>query len=29
VNNYVVKPFTADTLVEKVKQTMEKLKAAA
>jgi len=25
VNNYVVKPFTADTLGEKIKQTLAKL----
>ncbi len=29
VNNYVVKPFTADTLAEKINQTMAKLGAAA
>jgi two-component system chemotaxis response regulator CheY len=29
VNNYVIKPFTPEMLVEKVKQTLEKLKAAA
>ena len=29
VNNYVVKPFTPEPLVEKVKQTLEKAKAAA
>ena len=29
VNNYVVKPFTADTLREKIKQTMEKVGATA
>jgi two-component system chemotaxis response regulator CheY len=29
VNNYVIKPFTPDALSEKVKQTLEKLKAAA
>jgi two-component system chemotaxis response regulator CheY len=29
VNNYVIKPFTPETLLEKVKQTMDKLKAAA
>jgi len=31
VNNYVIKPFTPDVLMEKVKQTLErcKLKAAA
>ena len=29
VNNYVVKPFTPDTLLEKIKQTLDKLKAAA
>ena len=28
VNNYVVKPFTADTLAEKINQTMEKVGAA-
>jgi two-component system chemotaxis response regulator CheY len=28
VNNYVVKPFTAESLAERVKQTLEKLKAA-
>ncbi|HVP13276.1 MAG TPA: response regulator [Phycisphaerae bacterium] len=29
VNNYVVKPFTADTLAEKINQTMAKVKATA
>lgn len=29
VNNYVVKPFTVDTLSEKVNQTMAKARAAA
>lgn len=29
VNNYVVKPFTPDALLDKVKQTLEKVKAAA
>lgn len=29
VNNYVVKPFTAETLSEKIKQTMSKVGAAA
>ena len=29
VNNYVVKPFTPEVLLEKVKGTLEKLKAAA
>lgn len=29
VNNYVIKPFTPDVLVGKVKQTLEKLRAAA
>ena len=29
VNNYVVKPFTADTLSDKIKQTMEKAGAPA
>jgi len=29
VNNYVVKPFTADTLSEKINQTMSKVAAAA
>lgn len=29
VNNYVVKPFTADTLAEKINQTMTKMAAAA
>lgn len=29
VNNYVVKPFTADTLAEKIKQTLSKVTAAA
>jgi two-component system chemotaxis response regulator CheY len=28
VNNYVVKPFTAETLAEKINQTMEKVGAA-
>jgi two-component system chemotaxis response regulator CheY len=28
-NNYVVKPFTPEALVDRVKQTLEKLKAAA
>lgn len=28
VNNYVVKPFTAQTLAEKINQTMAKMKAA-
>ncbi|HZZ43269.1 MAG TPA: response regulator [Tepidisphaeraceae bacterium] len=28
VNNYVVKPFTPDSLMEKVKQTLDKAKAA-
>jgi two-component system chemotaxis response regulator CheY len=29
VNNYVVKPFTPEALLEKVKQTLDKVKAAA
>ena len=29
VNNYVVKPFTAETLSEKIEQTMSKIAAAA
>lgn len=29
VNNYVVKPFTADTLAEKIKQTLSKVAATA
>ena len=29
VNNYVVKPFTADTLAEKINQTMSKMAATA
>ena len=29
VNNYVVKPFTADTLSEKINQTMAKIGATA
>jgi two-component system chemotaxis response regulator CheY len=29
VNNYVVKPFTAETLSEKIEQTMSKAEAAA
>lgn len=29
VNNYVIKPFTPETLTEKVKQTLSRLKAAA
>ena len=29
VNNYVVKPFTAETLSEKINQTLAKLAAAA
>jgi two-component system chemotaxis response regulator CheY len=29
VNNYVVKPFTPDALMERVNQTLAKLKAAA
>ena len=29
VNNYVIKPFTPETLTEKVRGTIEKLKAAA
>lgn len=28
VNNYLVKPFTADTLGEKIKQTLAKVEAA-
>jgi len=28
VNNYVVKPFTADTLGEKIKQTLAKMGVA-
>ena len=28
VNNYIVKPFTPDTFLERVKQTLEKKKAA-
>jgi two-component system chemotaxis response regulator CheY len=28
VNNYVVKPFTPDSLLERIKQTLEKAKAA-
>jgi two-component system, chemotaxis family, chemotaxis protein CheY len=29
VNNYVIKPFNAESLTQKVKQTLEKAKAAA
>lgn len=29
VNNYVIKPFTPETLLEKVKTTLQKLKMAA
>jgi two-component system chemotaxis response regulator CheY len=29
VNNYVIKPFTPDTLMEKVKQTLDRVKSAA
>ncbi|HMB94700.1 MAG TPA: response regulator [Tepidisphaeraceae bacterium] len=29
VNNYVIKPFTPEILVEKVRTTLDKLKAAA
>lgn len=29
VNNYVVKPFTAETLADKIKQTITKMSAAA
>jgi two-component system chemotaxis response regulator CheY len=29
VNNYVIKPFTPEALMEKVKQTLEKRRAAA
>lgn len=29
VNNYIVKPFTPDAFLEKIKQTLEKKKAAA
>lgn len=29
VNNYIMKPFTPQTFVERVKQTLEKAKAAA
>ncbi len=29
VNNYVVKPFTPEIMIEKVKATLERLKAAA
>jgi two-component system chemotaxis response regulator CheY len=29
VNNYVVKPFTAETMAEKIEQTLAKLGAAA
>jgi two-component system chemotaxis response regulator CheY len=29
VNNYVVKPFTADTLAEKIKQTLSRATAAS
>jgi two-component system chemotaxis response regulator CheY len=29
VNNYVVKPFTADTLGEKIQQTLSKVGAPA
>jgi two-component system, chemotaxis family, chemotaxis protein CheY len=29
VNNYVIKPFTPDVLVERIKQTLEKAKVAA
>jgi two-component system, chemotaxis family, chemotaxis protein CheY len=29
VNNYVIKPFTPDALLERVKQTLAKTKAAA
>jgi two-component system chemotaxis response regulator CheY len=29
VNNYVIKPFTPDSLLERIKQTLEKARAAA
>lgn len=29
VNNYVIKPFTPEALIEKVKQTMDRLRAVA
>jgi two-component system chemotaxis response regulator CheY len=29
VNNYVVKPFTPDILQQRIKETLEKCKAAA
>ncbi len=29
VNNYVIKPFTADILISKIRQTLEKCRAAA
>lgn len=29
VNNYVIKPFTPDTLLERIRQTMDKSKATA
>lgn len=29
VNNYVIKPFTPETLLEKIKQTLDRLKAPA
>jgi two-component system, chemotaxis family, chemotaxis protein CheY len=29
VNNYVIKPFTPDVLVERIKQTLDKAKATA